>query len=329
MPVFEATTILAAAQPTASGVLGGLLICFCIMFMLFGVTTCQAYIYMLNSKDDPLWIKLMVLIVWLMETAHSAFSIRMLYFLVIIGFGNLANAQIVDWSLAPIVILEGFFLRRMWILSKGSIPLVAGTAFLLAARIGCHTTAMVLGIEVKTWEAFREDQGSNITVQVSNSLSAVVDGIIALSMIYYLRKGQGDIEKTNDMIRRLMAYTVNSGAIMMIVSLGVTITYATAKESLVFLGFVTMVSKVYANCLYATLNARRVLRNISKGESNFTNQSRHGAIELSKFTVSPTGTRPGRIEIYQEKTQITDSQPYSETRSHLDHEAEKPGFVAV
>lgn len=31
---------------------------------LYGVTTAQAYVYLLNSKKDPWWLKLMVAAVW-------------------------------------------------------------------------------------------------------------------------------------------------------------------------------------------------------------------------------------------------------------------------
>ena len=31
---------------------------------LYGVTTAQAYVYMLNSKKDPWWLKIMVTAVW-------------------------------------------------------------------------------------------------------------------------------------------------------------------------------------------------------------------------------------------------------------------------
>ncbi|KAI0081404.1 hypothetical protein K474DRAFT_1656530 [Panus rudis PR-1116 ss-1] len=324
-----------APVPTASSLLGGTLICFCIMFMLYGVTTCQAYVYMLNSRDDPRWIKIMVATTWVLETVHSAFCIRMLYFLVILGFGSIENASRIDWSLGPIVILEnvivgiveGFFLRRMWILSKHSYTLVFGTVFLLLVRVGCHTTALVLGLQQGTWDKFRSGEASNITVEVSNSLSAAVDSIIAISMIYYLHRGQGDIEKTNSIVRWLMGYTVNSGAIMMIVSLAIVITYAKVQESLIFLGLVTMVSKVYANCLYGTLNARRMLRNMPSSREQYSSRSRGGAIELSKLQVTSGQTRP-RIEIYQEKTQITDASPY-DSQSQQELGMEKPGFVAM
>ena len=70
-----------------------------------------------NNKDDPLWIKLWVLTLWfvpsitflsmsipttlsyysLLETMHSAFAIRLFYYLLIISFGRMDMVAKIDW----------------------------------------------------------------------------------------------------------------------------------------------------------------------------------------------------------------------------------------
>ncbi|KAI0069883.1 hypothetical protein K474DRAFT_1713821 [Panus rudis PR-1116 ss-1] len=308
-----ATPVPAPELPTAAGLLGGLVISFC--FMLYGVTTTQAYIYGLNCKEDPVWMKILVFVVWLLETLHSAFSIRMLYYFVIISFGDFVKAGSIDWSIGPVIILEncivamveGFFIRRIWILSNHSYILTFTTAFLLFSRIVCHTTAAGFALTSDTWAEFQAAPGPNITVEVSNALSAAVDAIIALSMIFYLHRGQSGQARTDGVVKWLMSYAVNSGALMMVVSLAIAIVYVKVQESLLFLGLVMIVSKLYANCLLGTLNARDYLRSKTVRGQNVS--SRSNAFELSKIQVTSSGQmRP--IEIYREKTQITDAAPY-------------------
>ncbi|KAI0071200.1 hypothetical protein K474DRAFT_1679581 [Panus rudis PR-1116 ss-1] len=294
---------------TVEGLLGGTLIFFCFVFMVYGVTTCQAYVYMLNCEKDPWWFKFMVLWLWMLETLHTAFCIRMLYFLFIVGYGDLSYALRIDWSFINFIIatVEGFFLRRIWILSKGSYILVFGTAALLIARMTLHLTALGLGYvthttilpllglieqlrysaDKGTWENFRSDPGPNITAQISNPLGAVVDGIIALSMIYYLQQGQSEVDRTSNIVKWIMAYTINSGAIMMVLAVTVTVVYVKVQDSVIFLGIIALIGKVYANCLLGTLNARGMLRNMPSSRDRYTSRSGQGVpIELSNIHVT-------------------------------------------
>ncbi|KAK7689141.1 hypothetical protein QCA50_007832 [Cerrena zonata] len=86
-------------EAIATELMGGLVICFCFVYILYGVTVTQAYIYMLNSKDDPRWIRILVAVVWLLETLHSAFAMRLLYYFVILSFGSVEKVNEIDWSL--------------------------------------------------------------------------------------------------------------------------------------------------------------------------------------------------------------------------------------
>ncbi|KAI0081386.1 hypothetical protein K474DRAFT_1337809 [Panus rudis PR-1116 ss-1] len=305
--------------PTAAGLLGGLIVCFCFVFILYGVSTTQAYIYFLNCEEDPIWMKLMVASVWALETCHSAVAIRLLYFFTILGFGDLQKAGSVDWSIGPIIIIEnvivaiveGFFIRRIWIMSNRNYFLVIVPAFLLVTRLVCHTTAAVFALLSDTWAEFQASEGPNITVEISNAVGAAVDGIIAALMIWYLHRNQSGMARTDGVVRWLMSYTIHSGALMMCVSLAIAITYVTLKESLTFLGLVMIVSKLYANSLLGTLNARGMLR---RQTANAPAADSGGRYELSKFQVA---SQMRRIEIYRERTEVTDAVPvYEDSESH-------------
>ncbi|CAL1703591.1 unnamed protein product [Somion occarium] len=313
---------MAGDEPTAAGLLGGLVICFCFMFMLYGVTVTQSYIYFLNCSEDRLWMKVMVGALCFMETCHSAFCIRLLYYFTVIGFGSFEIAGSIDWSVGPVILLEnavvaiveGFFIRRIWILSNHSYILTFVPLLLLVARIVCHTTAAVFALTSPTWVAFQQNPGPNINVEISNAVSAAVDAMIAGTMIWYLHRGQSGFARTDGVVRWLMSYSVNSGAIMMVVSLAIAITYVCLKESLLFLGLVMIVSKLYANSLLGTLNARQLLRRQATSAPVAVKSNNY---ELSKFQVA---SQMRRIEIFRERTEVTDAGPAFEERS-------KPGSL--
>ncbi|KAI0071809.1 hypothetical protein K474DRAFT_493998 [Panus rudis PR-1116 ss-1] len=317
--------------PTAEGLLGGLLVTSFIMFTLYGITVAQSYIYLLNSKDDPLWMRIMVGVVWILETLHSIFAIRWLYYMFITGFGNFEIVGKIHWSVGLVIILEncivviveGFFIRRLWILSHGSWIMLVVTIPLLIARIGlvaCHTTAVGYALTSGTWVQFQAARLPNITVEVSNALSASIDGIIALSLIYYLYRGRSGVSRTDSIVRWLMSYAVNSGAMMMIVSLAIAITYVQVKDSLVFMGLVTIVSKLYANALLGTLNARTMLRSktMTLSGGNLNSSAAPHTFELSRLQAASGHAHPGPIQIFQEKTQVTDAHSSSDGNDDIE-----------
>ncbi|KAK7676651.1 hypothetical protein QCA50_020395 [Cerrena zonata] len=113
----------------------------------------------------------------------------------------------------------------------------------------------------RTWSSFHGSHAwANLTVIVANSLSAVVDGTIALMMIYFLKQNRTGVERTDNAIRWIMAYTVNSGAITMFGSIAIIIMFHAMENSLLFAGVVLVVSKLYANSLLGALNSRHLVR---------------------------------------------------------------------
>ncbi|KAK7689151.1 hypothetical protein QCA50_007842 [Cerrena zonata] len=78
--------------------LGGLLALICISFALYGIGVAQAYVFMFNSKNDTIRLKLLVAIVFIAETLHSAFVLRLLYYYTLNVMSSFPAVSIIDWS---------------------------------------------------------------------------------------------------------------------------------------------------------------------------------------------------------------------------------------
>ncbi|CAL1703792.1 unnamed protein product [Somion occarium] len=229
-----------------------MLVVTCMAFVLYGVTSAQAYVYMLNSKNDPRWMKALAASIWILETAHSAFVLRQLYYMVILSFGDYDAIGRIDWSLALmtlaeiliILLVEGYYIWRIWILSNKSRILTGLLIVLLCCRLGFTLCTGIYTLLTGTWVKFQGSFGPNFVVLMTNSFSAIIDGVIAISMIVLLRRSQmGFNYKMDGVLRWIMAYTVNIGAISIIVSIVIAITYQTLKENLIFAGLVVLTGK--------------------------------------------------------------------------------------
>jgi len=262
---------------TLERLLGGYLVAVCGALILYGLCTAQSYLYMLNSKDDHILLQTTVLVVWVLETAHTAFVIHMLYYYTITSATNLLGEDLIVWSvgaafiseLVIIVLVQGFYIRRVWILSKRSYVLVIVTSTLLLVRAAFGLGTSVLLYTVPSWSEFQLRRAPKITINGGLSCSVVVDFIIAALLVFYLRRGQlqSRFRKTHDVIRICMAYAVNTGAVTMMVSIFILATFRLVKESLLFAGLTLVASKLYANSFLGTLNAREMLRR--KNEINW------------------------------------------------------------
>ncbi|CAL1703579.1 unnamed protein product [Somion occarium] len=287
------------AAPTPASLLGGFVVEVCLALLLYGIATAQSYVYMLNSKDDPPLLKSVVGSIWILETFHSAMIIHMLYEYTITDFGKLADVGIIVWSVGLCVLVE------MLIVALAQVV----TSILLLARVSFGFATAALTYKLGAWTTFREETGPLFTLSCGLGLSALVDALIAGIIIYYLRRGQTGFKSTDNVVRSLMAYAVNSGAITMIVSIVIVLTFVFLKNSLLFAGLVTVAGKLYSNSLLGTLNARSYLRSKSKGSAGY-NSAELSNIGPNSARRSHTAQlqlpRANQIEIYQETTKVSD-----------------------
>jgi len=94
---------------------------------LYGIACAQAVKYCRSFSNDRPLLRILVCAVWLLDTVQTLFVTHMLwYYLINRGADNPAFFLYANWSLisqvipteASVVLVESFFIRRMWILSE-------------------------------------------------------------------------------------------------------------------------------------------------------------------------------------------------------------------
>ncbi|KAI0073471.1 hypothetical protein K474DRAFT_1677880 [Panus rudis PR-1116 ss-1] len=310
--------------PTVEELLGGFLVELCLSLILYGITVAQAYVYYLTYPDDGKLVRSLIGAVIVLESLHTATTMHMAYHYTITEFGNLLGVGNIVWStgvcamsgMLIVLLVQGFYVRRVWILSRNNIFLTAALAFGVVVRVSFGMATSVLTWTLGTWPEFRSKVGPHITLTTGLSLAATVDLAIALVLMYYLRAGKTGFQPTDRLIQSLMAYSVNTGAIIMVISIVILVTFLVLKDSLVFIGLVQVSNKLYANSLLGTLNARGVLRNkmSNQYDSSGMNTQPLSNIRFPSQGVVPTAPvqlqtmQSGKnIEIYQQTSMITDS----------------------
>ncbi|KAI0317220.1 hypothetical protein OF83DRAFT_167549 [Amylostereum chailletii] len=249
--------------------LGGILLGTFLSVMLYGICTLQAVLYFTDKLDEPMFLKALVSVVWVLETVHTAFTIYNIYVMTVTNFGDLESPGLIFWS-EPAYILTGivimfavhcFFTRRVWLVCGK--PLIF-TGILVVMVIAHFVIGLVIGVAYKfrTWPEFRKHDISLIVVCGGLGSAAVADILIAAALSLYLRRGRQDLhERFSGVLNQIIFFIVSTGTLTALTSVGTVIAFATDKYGGVFLGMATLQSKVYANSLLANLNSRKKLRN--------------------------------------------------------------------
>ncbi|EPQ52563.1 hypothetical protein GLOTRDRAFT_131797 [Gloeophyllum trabeum ATCC 11539] len=263
--------------------------------MMYGLTCAQAIYYFRNYSEDSTWVKATAGIVWIMDTLQQLFLVLALWFYLIGGredtgsaFGNTnwaLLAQVVP-SETCVLVVECFYIRRIWILSRRSkrslllfcpvaleigewmmsltqMTLVLTHVFCALIVIGVAYAAKCFGLP-----AFNGSVTYEWLIGISGTCRVIADLGIAVSMIYILCKSYrgGVTPKFNSLIRMLAGYALATGVVTSIAAIGYLAVYLAMPLNFVYIGVYVVHEKIYVNSILASLNSRETLRSLAAQE---------------------------------------------------------------
>ncbi|TFK53685.1 hypothetical protein OE88DRAFT_1270209 [Heliocybe sulcata] len=203
--------------------------------LLYGVSCAQVIKYYTAFPRDSWKIKLMVAVVWLMDTVQQALLSHAAWYYASRRCATLTGSNCEFWawsvlaeavpSIVAISIVEGFYIMRIW-------------------YFGNKKSAMILTMPAVIAPAY-----------------AVTDIGIASTLCYFLwssRHVVSDASKT--LISVLINYAVATGLLTSLIMLTYLVTFIMLAGNMIFLAVYFVGTKVYVNSLLAALNNREALR---------------------------------------------------------------------
>ncbi|GJE90358.1 hypothetical protein PsYK624_064890 [Phanerochaete sordida] len=294
--------------------MGPLLVLVCFALILFGIFTAQVYFYWNTYEKDSRFVRNFVLALWILEALHTTFCICMLYTYFINHFGDANEVEVIVWSAVATVFLEiiivsltqAFYIYRIWKLSKRNFLVASIPALALLARVVLGYVAAGFLVSYKTWTAFREERGPQLTLNVALSCGGFVDLVTTGLLSYFLWRSRTSFPRTRHVVDRLLHFALNTGALTMIFSMAILFTYNLVTTSLLWAGMVEIVSKLYANSMLAMLNARNNIRNASASAQHDTSGSGPLDIRMSRRTTRGLASEAVRVDVFKETVTVTD-----------------------
>jgi len=255
---------------------GAALIGLLISTVLFGVTIAQTWIYFWHhGNKDPKGLKFLVAFVTVMDTLHTITCAFMIYWCLILNFGNLESlsssvwvgafetqADISGFCTSAVVL---FYARRIYVLSKSIFLSMLIVAFVL------YGYAIAIYLFVKNFDNYKHmsqrlQQSLARTETIGLWMYVVVDTLVAAIMCWFLYRKKTGFARTDSIIMTLMAYTINTGLMSCLLGVAMSVSFVVAPSTMFSLAFFIVSSKCYVSSLLAMLNSRDYIRGRSTAD---------------------------------------------------------------
>ncbi|KIK66367.1 hypothetical protein GYMLUDRAFT_38177 [Collybiopsis luxurians FD-317 M1] len=241
--------------------------------VLFGVVLLESYRYFKTYKNDSMRQKLLVAFLFTLDSLHFAFSIHMAHYYLISNFGSSNAITRAVWSVKVLGtiqvillwIVQCLYLIRICILTRKNLfqqkilfPVMC--AVVVIAAIGFGVGLMFI-VELNRIEFILDFIKIKWAVYLAFGVSAAVDITIAAIMVLLLHRSITGMKRTDGAISVLIHYVFSTGLLTSVAALIYIILYAAAPQTLLYLGMVFLMSRLYTiSFLELRLNVRKQLR---------------------------------------------------------------------
>ncbi|PPQ92880.1 hypothetical protein CVT25_009767 [Psilocybe cyanescens] len=227
--------------------------------LLSGIVLVQVIIYFKLYPSDTTQIKSLVLVVWLLDTSHTAFIWSALWSYLIEHYAQPIHIDMIHWDIAvrlhipfPTQLPNSSFPSRKFTAhhSDDGNPNIHGPHFLCPP----HLHALHYG----TFSRFRDEIKWIFTTGLA--LSTAVDIFITGSLFMLLHLSRTGAANLNAVIDSLIKYAFETGLLTCAGTVISMICWLTMPTNLIFMGLHFVIGKFYANSLLVTLNMRETIR---------------------------------------------------------------------
>ncbi|KAJ3898066.1 hypothetical protein F5879DRAFT_995196 [Lentinula edodes] len=286
------------APSSISSVFGSGLVGIVLAATLFGVYSSQVYSYYNNYSKDKAWMKLLVALIWVILSLQYALNLHAIYTYLIDDFGQDAKLAVANWDWLSYAVLTSvtsilvqlFFARRLFYLlrnkiAKWAVPGIISAFSLIGFIFGVFITQS--SIHMKLFSSF-----TKITWGIDLWLGANVtcDICITLCMCYALHTSRTGIKSTDRLINKLMAYSVQTGAVTSFTEIFCLATFTASGFHFGHILVVFPLSGLYANSFLANLHARHPNTPSPPSSDQFIDMSvnrSYGGSQIAKMVFSP------------------------------------------
>ncbi|KAG2144661.1 uncharacterized protein EDB93DRAFT_1288948 [Suillus bovinus] len=233
---------------------------------LSGIVTVQSFIYIKLYPTDLAWRKAVVAAIWLLDSVHTALVCASIWIYLIQNFGDASKINDIPDTVAMTIALTAiltfivhcFFAHRIHKLSHSDWRITGPILVFAFLRLCSASVTTAEMIHLKTFTEFKLEFRWVFTLGLA--LSSLVDILIAVFLCHSLRSNRKASSSMDYVINSVILYTLENNSLTSAATVISMVCWLVMPTNLIFMGLHFVISKLYANSLLATLNARKQLR---------------------------------------------------------------------
>lgn len=225
-------------------------------------------------RNDARWIKYLVLYLFLIETANTAIDMVMMYQPLILEYGHKLVVFPVMFAAEPVTIvaistpIQLFFAWRIRLLTKQNIvAAIIAILSLVSLAGGIWTTILITIIKL-----FKRKPELHWPALMWFLSATIADILITITLVINLSRRKTGFAATDDAISKIIRMTVQTGMLTALFAVGDVIFFMTLPSTALNFIWDLALTKLYANCLLSTLNARAGLKEMTSHQSGQRHQ---------------------------------------------------------
>ncbi|KAJ7642365.1 hypothetical protein DFH06DRAFT_999870 [Mycena polygramma] len=228
---------------------------------LFGTLSIQLYLYYQAFPNDRLFNKCLVYTIYAIEFVQTMLMTDAAFSSFAYGFGDVSALDDVhfEWLTVPVMsgivafIGQSFYAYRLYKLSKSRwLPLLIVVVNDFYSSPSCPDQ----GRAAFSYQHSLVQSKSNYGIGIWLGGAAFVDIMIALLLTYYLWKHDTGFRGTHALVARTIRLTIETGSITALVAITDVTLFFSFPGKPYFIAAGSILPKLYANTIFAVLNAR-------------------------------------------------------------------------
>ncbi|OSC99556.1 hypothetical protein PYCCODRAFT_809452 [Trametes coccinea BRFM310] len=253
----------ALGLPSVASTSGASYIGIVIGMMLYGLTVHQGYRYFKLYPKDRVYLKILVSVIFLLETVHTVVWMYIGYHYLVSESFNVAGSVYCHWTIRSTFIItsmavlscEMFYCFRVYLIGGRYKWLVIPAVATMTAGF---TFGMIAGIKAFIFVRELTDlHRISWLVSVAYGLVVATDVILTGSLVFVLYQSRTSSKRTNSILDTLIVYTINTALLTSIVSVLAFAFGLVIPGNLIYASVSIIGVKLYANSVLALLNSRR------------------------------------------------------------------------
>ncbi|KAJ6611544.1 hypothetical protein B0H10DRAFT_2055914 [Mycena sp. CBHHK59/15] len=263
--------------------------------ILYGMLIVQVYMYSKMFKNDLLGIKILVWVVFTLETIFTVFVNIAAWKDFGIGWGDVDSFTYIDWAWLPLPEINGilsalaqsFYMWRIYRLThRWYIPLIISLP-MFAQLIVSFWYGIGVSIHDVTF-AHLATFSPQITVWLVGAALCDLGITTALVITLWSQKKTTAFQKTTGVIDRLIRFSIETGALTSTAAILEVILWLAAREVNWHFTLFFTIGRLYSNMLMATLNIRAPL---------FRQDTTMMSLPMTSFWAEPGQTKSTGVSV--------------------------------